>query len=521
MMYTKREISVEKQGKVYIIGAGPGDPGLITVKGLRCLKEADVIIYDHLVNEDIISQAKASSRLIYAGKKGGAHTLPQEEINRRLVEEAKQGNIVARVKGGDPFIFGRGGEEAEILVNEEILFEVIPGVSSAIAVPAYAGIPLTHRGYTSTLAFVTGHEDPTKDQSDIDWKTLAGIGTLVFLMGVKNLQQITDSLIQNGKEKNTPAALIRWGTTENQETLTGALGDIAQKAEARKFSPPAILIVGSVVELRNSLNWFETKPLFGKGIVITRPEAQAEQFSVLLNAEGARVIHFPTINIVPPESYDGLDQAISQLAQYQWIIFTSANGVSFFFQRLIKLGRDIRDLKDIRICTIGPATAAAIEKLGIRVDLVPDEYISEGVVREFEKFNINGSRILLPRAEIARDVIPDGLAKLGAKVNVVTTYRTVNSGKKKLELASLMNEGKVDVITFTSPSTVTNFMEIMGRNYVIPPQVKIACIGPVTAAAVKKAGLPVDIIQERYTVPGLVERLIEYFRNIEPSTDKE
>jgi len=512
-MYMKREISVEKKGKVYIIGAGPGDPGLITVKGLRCLKEADVIIYDHLVNEEIIRQAKVSSRLIYAGKKGGAHTLPQEEINRRLVEEAKQGNIVARVKGGDPFIFGRGGEEAEILVKEEIPFEVIPGVSSAIAVPAYAGIPLTHRGYTSTLAFVTGHEDPTKDESDIDWETLAGIGTIVFLMGVKNLRSITSNLMVYGKEGDTPAALIRWGTTEDQETLTGALSDIARIAEDRKFSPPVILVVGNVVALRNTLNWFETKPLFGKGIVITRPESQAEEFAGLLHAEGARVIHFPTIKIVPPESYDGLDQAISQIAQYQWIIFTSANGVSFLLARLRALGRDIRDLKDIRICAIGPATAATIEKLGIRVDLVPDEYISEGVVREFEKFNINGSRILLPRAEIARDVIPDGLAKLGAKVNVVNTYRTVNSGKKKSELESFMMEGKVDVITFTSPSTVTNFMEIMGRNYVIPPQVKIACIGPVTAAAVKRAGLPVDIIQERYTIPGLVETLTEYFRN--------
>ena len=299
--FTGRELSVEKQGKVYIIGAGPGDPGLITVKGLRCLKEADVVIYDHLVSEEIIRQAKAPARFIYAGKKGGAHTLPQEEINRRLVEEAKQGHIVARVKGGDPFIFGRGGEEAETLAHAGIPFEVIPGVSSAVAVPAYAGIPLTHRGYTSTLAFVTGHEDPTKDESDVDWETLAGIGTLVFLMGVKNLRHITSNLMAYGKEGDTPAALIRWGTTEDQETLTGTLSDIARKAEDRKFSPPAILVVGDVVTLRKELNWFETKPLFGKGIVITRPEAQAEEFASLLYAEGARVIHFPTIKIVPPE----------------------------------------------------------------------------------------------------------------------------------------------------------------------------------------------------------------------------
>ena len=505
---------MEKQGKVYIIGAGPGDPGLITVKGLRCLKEADVVVYDHLVSEEIIRQAKESARFIYAGKKGGAHTLPQEEINRRLVEEAKQGHIVARVKGGDPFIFGRGGEEAETLAHAGIPFEVIPGVSSAVAVPAYAGIPLTHRGYTSTLAFVTGHEDPTKDESDVDWETLAGIGTLVFLMGVKNLRHITSNLMVYGKEGDTPAALIRWGTTEDQETLTGVLSDIARKAEDRKFSPPAILVVGGVVDLRSVLNWFETKPLFGKGIVITRPEAQAEEFAGLLHAEGARVIHFPTIKIVAPEDYHDLDQALGRLSHYQWIIFTSANGVSFFLHRLKELGRDIRDLKDIRICTIGPATAATIEKLGIRVDLVPDEFISEGVVKAFQELNIKENRILLPRAEQARDVIPEGLMKLGAKVDVVTAYRTVNSGKDKAELEALIHEGKVDVITFTSPSTVTNFMEIMDREYAIPPHVKIACIGPVTAAAVKKAGLNVDIIQEHYTIPGLVGTLVEYFEKI-------
>ncbi|MEI8173599.1 MAG: uroporphyrinogen-III C-methyltransferase, partial [Deltaproteobacteria bacterium] len=480
---------MKNTGKVYIIGAGPGDPGLITVSGLRRLEEADVVIYDHLVSPEIIRHAKESARLIYAGKKGGDHTLPQDEINRLLVEEALQGNIVARVKGGDPFIFGRGGEEAEILAGSGIPFEVIPGVTSAIAVPAYAGIPLTHRGYTSTVAFVTGHEDPTKEQSDIDWKALSRIGTLVFLMGVKNLPQIAGSLIEHGKDADTPAALIRWGTTENQETLIGALHDIAEKAEKERFSPPSILVVGHVVNLRAELSWFEKKALFGKGVVITRPEAQAEDFAILLQLHGARVIHFPTIRIVPPENHDGLDQAIAQLPVYNWIIFTSANGVTFFLKRLKELGKDVRELKGIRICTIGPATATKIEALGIRVDLVPEAFISEGVVRAFQDIDIRGNRVLLPRAETARDVIPDGLAKLGATVDVVTAYRTVNSGRNRSELEVLITEGKIDVITFTSPSTVTNFMEIMGRDSVIPSQVKIACIGPVTAAAVKKAGL--------------------------------
>ena len=512
MRFTERGFSVANKGKVYIIGAGPGDPGLFTIKGLRCLKEADVIIYDYLVNEEIIHQAKESARLIYAGKKGGAHTIPQDEINRLLLEEARQGNVVARVKGGDPFIFGRGGEEAEILAQAGIPFEIVPGVTSAAAVPAYAGIPLTHRGHTSTVAFVTGHEDATKEESDIDWKCLAGLGTVVFLMGVKNLGRIAANLMAHGKHADTPAALIRWGTTEDQETLTGTISDIAGKAEERHFSPPAVLVVGGVVDLRSLLNWYETKPLFGKGIVITRPEAPAEELASLLHAEGARVINFPTIKIVPPISYDGLDRAIAELPAYQWIIFTSANGVVFFLRRLKELGRDIRDLKGLRICTIGPATAAQLEHLGIRVDLVPDEFISEGVVKAFEKINLRRSRMLLPRAEMARDVIPEGLAKLGTKVDVVTAYRTVNSGKDKSELEKLMNDGKVDVITFTSPSTVHNFMEIMGRDYATPKGIKIACIGPVTAAAVKKAGLPTDIIQERYTIPGLVETLIKYYR---------
>ena len=499
------------KGKVYIIGAGPGDPGLITIKGLRCLQEADVIIYDYLVNDEIIHQAKESARLIYAGKRGGEHTLPQDEINRLLLEEARQGNVVARVKGGDPFIFGRGGEESEILAQFGITFEIVPGVTSAAAVPAYAGIPLTHRGYTSTVAFVTGHEDATKEESDIDWKCLAGIDTIVFLMGVKNLSQITANLTSHSVHADTPAALIRWGTTENQETLIGTISDIAGKAKERHFSPPAVLVVGRVVDLRGMLSWYETKPLFGKGIVITRPEVQTEEFAGLLHAQGARVIHFPTIKIVPPVSYDGLDRAIAGLSEYQWIIFTSPNGVVFFLRRLKELGRDIRDLKGLQICTLGPATAAQLEQSGIRVDLVPDEFISEGVVKAFEKINLRRSRILLPRAETARDVIPEGLAKLGSEVDVVTAYRTVNSGRDKAELVSLINDGKVDVITFTSPSTVANFMEIMGQDYAIPKRVKIACIGPVTAAAVKKVRLPVDIIQKRYTIPGLVETLTKYF----------
>ncbi|MBN1662655.1 MAG: uroporphyrinogen-III C-methyltransferase [Deltaproteobacteria bacterium] len=499
------------KGKVYIIGAGPGDPGLITIKGMKCLEEADVVIYDHLVGDAILRHVKAEKRFIYAGKEGGAHTLTQDEINACLVEEAMKGKIVARLKGGDPFIFGRGGEEADVLAKAGIPFEVVPGVTSAIAVPAYAGIPLTHRGYTSAVAFVTGHENPDKDKSEIAWEKLAGIGTLVFLMGVKNLPRITAELMANGRPPETPAALIRWGTTPEQETITGTLQDICAKAEARRFLPPSILVVGEVVSLRDRLNWFEEKPLFGKGIVITRPEAQAESFAALLQAQGARVIHFPTIRIVPADDSQKLNNAISGIENYQWIIFTSANGVRFFFQRLMDMKRDIRDLRGIRFCAIGPATADVIEKHGIRVDIVPKQFISEGVVKAFEKVDIKGKKILLPRAEKARDVIPEGLEKMGAAVDVVTAYKTVNSGRDKAEIEDFLKEGKVDVVTFTSPSTVHHFIEIMGTN-LLPATTRIACIGPVTAAAVRGAGLQADIVQERYTIPGLVEALADYYR---------
>lgn len=501
-----------EKGKVYIIGAGPGDPGLITIRGAQHIREADVIVYDHLVSPEILRFAGENPRLIYAGKHGGDHTLSQSEINALLIAEAVKGAVVVRLKGGDPFIFGRGGEEAEVLRKAGVPFEVVPGISSAIAVPAYAGIPLTHRNHTVSAAFVTGHEDPTKGKSHLDWSTLAGMGTLVFLMGVKNLSMIAENLVLHGKDAATPAALIRRGTTPDQETLTGTLGDIAQKAEERCFAPPAIFVVGTVVGLRETLNWFETKPLFGRGIVITRPEAQAEELSELLRRNGARVIPFPVIRVAAPESWEELDRAIDRLEDYRWIVFTSANGVAFFFRRLGERERDIRDLKGIRIATIGPATASAVEALGIRVDLVPESFVSEGVVKAFAGIDLRGSRVLLPRAQEARDVIPEGLAKMGAACDIATTYRTVRSDRTAAELTPLFDEGKVDAITFTSPSTVANFLRIMGPGFRLPARVRIACIGPVTEAAARKAGLPVDILQERYTIPGLVEALVAIFQ---------
>ena len=506
-----RIMKKKKNGKIYIIGAGPGDAGLMTLKGVDCLREADVVIYDYLVSKDLLKYAKADARFIYAGKQGGAHTLSQWQINDLLVKEAKAGNIVARLKGGDPFIFGRGGEEAEKLSENKIPFEIVPGVTSAIAVPAYAGIPLTHRGLTSTVAFVTGHEDPTKERSDINWPALSRIGTLVFLMGVKNIEKIVQELKDNGRSPKTPAALIRWGTTPKQEILEGNLSNIVKLAWERKFAPPAILVVGEVVALRDTLQWFDSRPLFGKGVVITRPEKQADDLAKLLMKEGANPIHFPTIKIVPPPDWRELDAAIKNLEDYNWLIFTSANGVVFFFERLFAKKKDIRDLKGIKICCIGPATAQQVANRGIKVDLVPKKFISEGILESFARTNLKGKKILLARAAEARDVLPEGLKKLGAKVDVATAYVTVNSGKKKNELEELLKDNQVDVITFTSSSTVNNFIKIMGSGFKLLTSVKIACIGPVTAAAAKKAGFSVDIHQEEYTMEGLVGALNAYF----------
>ncbi|MBN2397984.1 MAG: uroporphyrinogen-III synthase, partial [Deltaproteobacteria bacterium] len=358
-----------------------------------------------------------------------------------------------------------------------------------------------------TVAFVTGHEDPTKSESRIDWKGISTIGTLVFLMGVRNLPRITDALMRAGRDPATPVALIRWGTTPDQETLTGTLGDIAARAEEHGFAPPAICVVGEVVGLRDHLAWFEKRPLFGKGIVITRPERQAEEFAALLREKGARVISFPTIEIAPPEDFGDLDRAIEHIEQYHWIIFTSANGVRSFFDRFATIRGDIRDLKGIRVCTIGPATRACVEGYHIPVDLVPDEYLSEGVVAAFGGLDMKDKKVLLPRAEIAGDVIPAGLSAMGSRVDVAVAYRTVSPGGDGSEVREMMANGTVDVLTFTSPSTVHNFIDIAGGREAIPDRVKIACIGPVTERACEEAGIRVDIMQGPYSIPGLVEAI--------------
>jgi len=503
-------------GKVYLVGAGPGDPGLLTLKAKECLEKADVVIYDYLANDSFLNYADEKAELVYVGKKHGSHTMSQEDINRLIVDNAQQGLTVVRLKGGDPFIFGRGGEEAQELAKAGVSFEVIPGVTSAIAVPTYAGIPLTHRDFTSTVAFITGHEDPTKETSSIAWDKLAtAVGTMVFLMGVGNLPKIAESLMEHGRSPHTPVALIYRGTVPEQKTVVGTLQDIAERAQKEGMKPPAIIVVGDIVSLRKELNWFENKPLFGRRIVVTRAREQASGFVARLSELGAECIEFPTIQVVPPKSWDPLDRAIMRLERYQWLVFTSVNGVKYFFERLKNLGFDIRELRDMKVGAIGPKTAEAIYKKGIRPDLVPDEYSAEAVVEAFKKWDVKGIRILLPRAAKAREVLPMELVKMGASVDETPAYETVKPDHDTTTVRGMLEKGEMDMVTFTSSSTVTNFVEMFReerqhlRGWMA--RVAVACIGPITARTAEEKGFSVSLIPEKYTIEALSSAIVQYF----------
>ncbi|WP_018248723.1 uroporphyrinogen-III C-methyltransferase [Orenia marismortui] len=499
-------------GKVFLVGAGPGDEGLITVKGLEAIKEADVILYDRLANPSLLEYRQESAELFYVGKKAKHHYKTQDQINQLLIEEAKKGKIVTRLKGGDPFIYGRGGEEGEELVKAGVDFEVVPGITSPIAVPAYAGIPLTHRDYNSSVAFVTGHEDPNKDEPSVDWQQLAtSVGNLVILMGVGNLSKIVPELIAGGRNPKTPVALIRWGTRPEQKTLVGTLENIVEKVENDNFKPPAIIVVGEVVNLREDLNWFENKALFSKKIVVTRPTKQAKGFYQALLKEGAEVIKAPAIEIAPPVDYTNLDHSLEQLSTYDWIIFTSINGVKAVMKRLFELGKDVRALAGVKISAIGPKTAAEVESYGLRVDYIPDSYVSESILSGFEGEDLSNKRFLLPRADIAREVLIEGLKDLGAKVNNVVAYRTI-PGSGNENLTRRLSEGEVDLLTFTSSSTVHNFIKYLGEDYEeLVSDVKVACIGPVTTQTAREYNLNIEIIAKEYTIEGLLAAIKTYY----------
>ncbi len=479
---------------VYLVGAGPGDIGLLTLKACEILSAADVVIYDRLADDSILNFC-AGAKKIYVGKSSGKHTLKQSEINQVLVEEARKNKIVVRLKGGDPFVFGRGGEEAIFLRENDLAFEIVPGVTSAIAVPAYAGIPVTHRGVATSFAVITGHEDPTKPESTINWEKIsAAVDTLIFLMGVANLPQIVTKLIENGRNPETPAALIRWGTKNSQETIMTTL----KEAPNEKISPPAIFVVGEVVNLREQLKWFETKILFGKKILVTRARTQTSKLSKALKNLGAEVVECPTIKIVAPsDNFAAIDAAIKKIRDFDWIIFTSANGVEKFFERLKVYGLDARALN--KIAAIGSATADKLSSFGIIADVVPKDFVAESLADSLKEL-VADKKILLARAEEARDILPESLKNFGASVEVVPIYKTVP------EVAAQIDFDSIDLATFTSSSTVKNFVAAYGV-----PKIPTAAIGTITAQTLESFGVTPDIIAEEFTINGLVEAIKNFY----------
>lgn len=495
-------------GIVYLIGAGPGDAGLITKKGYKYLQAADVVVYDRLVNPELLEDLRSDVKLIYVGKSGRHHTKTQDEINEIIYEEAKAGNIVARLKGGDPYVFGRGGEEGEYLFDRGIYFEEVPGITSAIGGLAYSGIPITHRGIATSFHVITGH---LKDENDeLNFEALAQLdGTLVFLMGVGNLEKISSELMKYGKDKNTQAALINWGTTTRQRVVTGNLENIYQVALDAKITPPSLIVIGDVVGLREKLRFHDNKPLYGKNIVITRERSKAGRTIEKFRNLGANVISFPTIKIAKIEDNKELYQEIENIDLYDYLVFTSVNGVDIFFEELKKLGYDSRKLANLKIAVVGPKTFEAVEKYGIRPDLMPDKYVAEDLFDLLEGEVSSHDHILVPRAKIAREKLIKDLGGI-SQVKEVVIYETLKDEAAKEEIIEKLEELEDYSLVFTSSSTFTNFEDILGPEHsAIIERGKIISIGPITSDTIEASGYEVDIQAEDYTVDGIIEAMIK------------
>ena len=506
-----KDSNTKELGTVYLVGAGPGDPGLITVRGLELLESAEVVVHDRLVDQRLVARAPSDAEVIDVGKAPGGGGGRQTDINALLISRAKAGKRVVRLKGGDPFVFGRGGEEAEALVEAGVPFEVVPGVTSATAAPAYAGIPLTHRKVASSFTVVTGSEAPDKSESLVDWSGLARAdGTLVVLMGFDSLPSIATTLVHEGRPADTPVALVQWGSEPYQRTLVGTLANIAEKAGQADLSPPVVAVIGDVVDLREKLRWFDNRPLYGKRVLVTRSRDQASALSELLSREGAQPLEVPTIEVTQLSDYAQLDATLSALHDYDWVVFTSTNTVEVVFQRLAGLGRDARAFRGARVAAIGPATAASLMERGIVADYVPEGYVSESVVEGMKHLEVAGKRILLPRPDIQRETLRKGLAALGAKVDDVVVYNTVLPKQAAPRLMEILSDG-IDIATFTSSSTVKNLHTLLNGDMSALGQAKIACIGPITANSAREKGLKVDILPTEHTISGLVEALKEHY----------
>ena len=501
-------------GKVTLVGAGPGDPGLLTLKGQRSLEQADVVIYDYLANPLLLGHAPEGAEKIYVGKVRGKHHLAQEQTNALLAEKAAAGLQVVRLKGGDPYIFGRGGEEAAYLKERGIPFEVVPGVTAGFAAAAYAGIPLTHRDVTTSLALLTGHERPERKLSSLDWEKLAtGLGTLIFYMGMTNLKVISEQLIAHGRSPETPVAVVQWATLPRQRTLVGSLQTIAADVAREGIEPPAIIIIGEVVNYRETLRWYDSLPLFGKRILITRPRAQAEAFVQLLQRQGAETICIPTIGIAPPDDLQPLDEAVRQVADFDSLILTSVNGVDAFFERLAANRLDIRSLAGVQLIVVGPKTAEAIEKRGLRPDLIPARYQAEGLVEELLAQGVKGKRFLYPRAKVVRPVLIEALQEAGAEVVAPVAYQNVRPTGKEEMIRHLLSEGELDAITFSSSSTFDNLVAMFGDELPsLQGRAEFFSIGPITSDSIRKHGFEVALEPEKSTLDDLVAAMVEYYQ---------
>jgi uroporphyrinogen III methyltransferase/synthase len=509
----------KRTGKVYLVGAGPGDPGLITLRGKYLLEHAEVVVYDYLANPKLLAHAPEEAERVYAGKKGGGlHAFTQEGINQLLVNFALDGKRVVRLKGGDPFIFGRGAEEIEELVTAGVDFEVVPGVTSATAAATYAGIPITHREYTASVAFITGHEAPGKKESNIAWDKLAtGAGTIVIYMGIKNLPIITKKLIDNGRSPDTPVAVVRWASTPEQHSVEGTLATITEVVTKNGIKPPALVIVGDVVKLRNKIDWFEHRPLFGRKMVVTRTREQASDLVAKLEENGADCLEFPTLHMEPAADYIILDQALEEINRYQWLLFTSLNAITWFFKHLWEKGMDARNLGGPKIGVVGTATAKKLLKYGLKADLIPEVFTGEGLAEALIQTGVEQGKILIPRALKAREILPEMLNKAGAEVTVAPVYQNVPPQGRKDELRDRLEEGTIDLVTFTSSSTVDNFLTMVDADsddelHRLLDPVTIAVIGPITADTVKKHGLKVDIQPEQYTIADMVDSIVAHYQ---------
>jgi uroporphyrinogen III methyltransferase/synthase len=502
---------MKPKGMVYLVGAGPGDAGLLTLRGAELLKRADVVVYDALVNKDLLALPPKNAEIIYGGKRAKDHAIPQAELNKLLIEKARDGKTVVRLKGGDPYVFGRGGEEAEELFDAGIPFEVVPGVTSITAAANYAGIPITHRSHSSSFTVVTGHEDPNKEDGSVDWAWLAKEpGTKVILMGVDRIREIASELMAYGLRSETPVGMVRWGTRGRQSSIDGTLGTIADLVEKQQFGAPAVTVIGDVVKLRAKLNWFEKRPFFGKRIVVTRTREQASQLSHDLQELGAEVLEIPTIRIEAPENKSDLMDSLVGLGEFDWIVFTSPNGVSTFFEYFFKGFEDIRALGNLRIGAVGPATAAKLKELHLRVDAMPEEYVAAKVAKAIASFeSLENLRILLMRAEVSNAELPKELETLGAIVDDVACYRTVPETADVNGSAERFLASGADWITFTSSSTVENFHKRFDLAKIKKqfPDVRLASIGPETTKTLRALGFEPDIEAREHNVSGLIKAL--------------